>query len=439
MNNWIGRKSLLVSTASAFALAILPSEASAQAAVNAPDQVEVDDSQLGEIVVTARRRDEKLQDVPLAVSVMSAEGLKREMVQDQFDLQQKIPSLSVASRFGHSGGTYAMRGLSGTSVGTPTVGTYFAEVPTPSNNIGTDNSAGSALYDLESVQVLKGPQGTLFGRSTIGGAVLVTPAAPNLQDFKAEASASIGNLGYFQGTLALSVPIIKDVLAIRVAGNHNHRDGYTTVIGTGLKLDGMNNDAQRISVLFKPTSWFRNTTIYDRYHTDQTSASFIPVSINSGLAQFGWTAATPALNTVCNGAVAAGASPNLATCLSDRLAILASIKASLISEIARADAGGNALRYVNAGNSTNFIDRSTHHSIINRTEIDLPEFGPLELKLKNIFGYQKTEGFVGMNFAGIPRERTGVSCLGSLAGGIRFTNASTVGAAVAFGRIFSRL
>src|SRR3546814_20617143 len=81
----------------------------------------------GEIIVTARRRAEKLQDVPLAVSVMTQDQLKTQQVHDQNDLQQKIPSLSVAGRFGHPGGTYAIRGLSGTNTGTPAVGTYFAE------------------------------------------------------------------------------------------------------------------------------------------------------------------------------------------------------------------------------------------------------------------------------------------------------------------------
>src|SRR3546814_17835993 len=68
--------------------------------------------------------------------------------------------------------------------------------------------------------------------STTAGAVLVTPAAPNLQNVEANGDLAFGNLGYLQGTLAVSVPIIKDVLAIRVAGNYNHRRGYTKVIGT---------------------------------------------------------------------------------------------------------------------------------------------------------------------------------------------------------------
>src|SRR3546814_396162 len=227
----------------------------------------------GEIIVTARRRAEKLQDVPLAVSVMTQDQLKTQQVHDQNDLQQKIPSLSVASRFGHTGGTYAIRGLSGTNTGTPAVGTYFAEVPTPTNNIGVDTSAGQSLYDLASVQVLKGPQGTLFGRSTTAGAVLVTPDAPNLQNVEANGDLAFGNLGYLQGTLAVSVPIIKDVLAIRVAGNYNHRRGYTKVIGTSQRLDERNNDSQRLSVLVKPTAWLKNTTIYDLFHPAQASST----------------------------------------------------------------------------------------------------------------------------------------------------------------------
>src|SRR3546814_10121998 len=76
-----------------------------------------------------------------------------------------------------------------------------------------------------------------------------------------------GNLGYLQGTLAVSVPIIKDVLAIRVAGNYNHRRGYTKVIGTSQRLDERNNDSQRLSVLAQPTAWLdRKSTRLNSSH-----------------------------------------------------------------------------------------------------------------------------------------------------------------------------
>src|SRR3546814_6239888 len=95
-----------------------------------------------------------------------------------------------------------------------------------------------------------------------------------------------GNLGYLQGTLAVSVPIIKDVLAIRVEGNYNHRRGYTKVIGTSQRLDERNNDSQRLSVLVQPTAWLKNTTIYDRFHAHHASSAYVALGYNPALPPF---------------------------------------------------------------------------------------------------------------------------------------------------------
>ncbi|MCP3732799.1 TonB-dependent receptor [Sphingomonas sp. MG17] len=359
---------------------------------------------LGDIVVTARRRDERLQDVPQAVTAMTTEQLQREQVSDQSDLQQKVPSLSIASRFGQTGGTYGMRGLSGQSTSTPTVGTYFAEIPTPTNNLGIDTSAGTPMYDLESVQVLKGPQGTLFGRSSTAGAVLITPAAPDLNDFKATGGLALGNLGYFQGTLAVSVPIIDGVLAIRAAAQYNHRNGYTTVIGTDRKLDETNNEAQRLTVLFQPASWFKNTTIYNRFHASQASGAYLAVGYNPNFPLFNLPANTTAFDAACGAAVASGWASTVSACVAQRLAIMASTKANLAAESARTARGGDELRRTLSGNATYFNERITHESVINRTELTLPELGPLQLQLKNIFGYQRTRGYAGLNVSGVPDE-----------------------------------
>lgn len=397
------RNDLLFSTVSTLAFILTPSPALAQEAGSSGG---ADATALEEILVTARRREEKLQDVPVAISALTQSELKTQLVNDQNDLQQKVPSLSVAGRFGHTGGTYGMRGLSGTSTGTPSVGTYFSEVPSPTNNIGVDTSAGTSLYDLASVQVLKGPQGTLFGRTSVAGAVLVTPAAPNLKEVEANGNLTFGSYGLLQGTLAVSVPIIDDVLAIRFAGNYNHRRGYTKVIGTGERLDGLDNDSQRVSVRFDPFSWLKSTTIYDRFHADQSSAAYIAVAYNPGARLFNLPAAAgPAVfGAACTAAVSAGLSPSAAACIQQRLNILTSIKTNLEAETTRTAAGGGALRYVNAGNTTNFIDRHVHETVVNRTELTLPALGPLELQLKNIFGYQTTKGLTGVNIGGIPDD-----------------------------------
>src|SRR3546814_3869337 len=108
--------------------------------------------------------------------------------------------------------------------------------------------------------------------------------------------------------------------------------------------------------------------------------------------------------SLCGAAVAFGLSPDAAACVSQRLAVLASIKAGLAAETARTAAGGDALRRTNSGTSTSFIDRHTHETVVNRTELRSEEFGPLALQLKNIFGYQTTKGVTGVNIAGIPQD-----------------------------------
>lgn len=393
-------RALLATTTSGIILSLATGTAAAQeAGQTARSSSGVSD----EIIVTARRREESLQEVPVAVSVMSQAELTTELVTNQNDLQQKIPSLSVAARFGNSGGTYAIRGLSGGNTSRPTVGTYFAEVPGPTNNTGYDPSAGQSLYDLQSVQVLKGPQGTLFGRTSTAGAVLVTPAAPELNEFGINGNVGLGSLGYFQGSLAVNIPIIRDVLAIRVAGSYNHRDGYTKVIGSDRRLDELNDDAQRVSVLFQPTDWLKSTTIYDRYNASQTSGAYVAVAYDPAFRLFNLTPASGnvVFGSVCAQAVAIGLSPSSSACVQQRLDILSRIKANLAAETARVAEGGDAYRSTASGNTTFFNDRIRHEYLINTTEVSLPKFGSVDLTLKNIFGYQVSKGYQTMNISGV--------------------------------------
>ena len=124
-----------------------------------------------EIVVTARKREERLQDVPVAVTYLGQEELRERDIIKPYDLQFSTPGLQVRAGSSANNPQYFIRGQGSSFSTAPGVLPYFAEAPLSS----TDNFA---MYDLENVQVLKGPQGTLFGRSTPGGAILLTPAKP---------------------------------------------------------------------------------------------------------------------------------------------------------------------------------------------------------------------------------------------------------------------
>lgn len=356
----------------------------------------------GDVIVTARRRAENIQDVPAAITAITSADLAARQIVTQNDLKFSVPSLSLQGRYGHQGGTYAIRGLAGPTSGNPTVGTYFAEVPSPTAANGYDAAAGSSLYDLDSVQVLKGPQGTLFGRTSTAGAVLVTPRRPDLTRYQGDLEVTAGSLGRTELTAAVNVPVIKDVLAIRAALNRNHVDGYTKIIGTDNRLDETNTRSFRISVEFEPTSWLKNTTIYDDNRVDEAPGSYILSAYNANLPAFLLPANTTAFNTVCAGAVALGLSANVPTCVAQRIGILATMKAQLAAELARTSQGGSALRYSNVGNSAYDREESHHQEVVNTTTIKLPTLGVFETQVKNIFGYQLTKGLTGQAFSDTP-------------------------------------
>src|SRR5690606_33286741 len=132
------------------------------------------DGGLEEVFVTARKRDEGAQTVPGSLAALSAETLDQRSVRDIQDLNVVVPGFRFGSEGGKATNNVIMRGLSRIPLGdgVPAVVTYFANVALP--------GAGSniATYDIANMQVLKGPQGTLFGRNTLGGAVAITPEAP---------------------------------------------------------------------------------------------------------------------------------------------------------------------------------------------------------------------------------------------------------------------
>lgn len=175
----------------------------------------------GDIIVTAQRRDESLSKTPVAVAVVSAETLAKAQVTSQQDLRAIAPGLSVRASTNSNTLNYALRGqtLDPLSDTTPGVVPYINEV-----QLGGTASA-SAFYDLQNVQVLKGPQGTLFGRSATGGAVLFTTAKPT-NKFGGYVSATGGNYAYRKGEGAINVPIVPDDLLLRVSGVYQQRNGF---------------------------------------------------------------------------------------------------------------------------------------------------------------------------------------------------------------------
>ncbi|SFR88593.1 TonB-dependent receptor [Sphingomonas jatrophae] len=237
----------------------------------APDLARPAEAGLGDIVVTARRREEALQDVPVAITALSGETLTARGVISAEALRQTAPALNIYQNNRQDAGFY-IRGqgpgiVGGGARNFTSVATYFAEVPTA--------IAGSGVfYDLANVQVLKGPQGTLFGRNTTGGAVLFEPNRPTFE-FGGSIKGSYGNYDFHEIEGVLNVPIVEDRVALRLAGSYSRRKGFTRGVYTGQRADSRNHDAFRVSLLLKPTDTIENLTIVDYNFRDNTGSGLI--------------------------------------------------------------------------------------------------------------------------------------------------------------------
>lgn len=187
-----------------------------------------DDAPLAEVVVTAQRREERLQDVPAAISALSGENLSRQHLLGNADLAAQVPSLSFTVQ-GPGESTLAIRGL-GTAYGlAPAVSYYINETPL---DIRTDGVAGVPdidFFDIERVEVLRGPQGTLYGSSSMGGALRILTAQPDPTRFAAKLETGVSSMkgggeGY-TGKAAVNLPLGDDV-AVRMVGAFEHIGGY---------------------------------------------------------------------------------------------------------------------------------------------------------------------------------------------------------------------
>lgn len=213
-----------------------------------------------QVTVTARRRAENLEKVPVAVTALSSQMLRVTDTNSALALQNVTPSLEVSTSLGsRDDDVFTIRGQSQPFGGAdPGVQTYFAEVPFNASGPGSE-------YDLDNIQVLKGPQGTLFGRNTTGGAVLFEPKRPDDQ-FGGYLDGSVGDYALHELKGAINVPVT-DNLDVRVAGDFARRDGYTKDISTGQDLDNEDIDAFRIGATWRPFAGFENYAVFD-YLTD---------------------------------------------------------------------------------------------------------------------------------------------------------------------------
>ena len=229
-------------------LALMSSAATAAAA-------EAKANTIDEVVVTATGTEQNIQVVPITVTVATPEILKQENINRPSELKYTVPSLTVAPSFNTLNNSFAVRGLGAG------VTTYFAE------GVCCTGNSSVHFLDIESIQVLNGPQGTLFGRTSGSGAVLISPVRPNLTERGGQVAFTVGDYGRFQFSGAANLPIIADKLAVRLAVSTNKLDGFTTQIGGGDTLDEENNQQVRLSLRFKSDRFedYATTSIPTQY------------------------------------------------------------------------------------------------------------------------------------------------------------------------------
>ncbi len=219
---------------------------------------------LEEVVVTARRKEEFLQDVPASMTVFTQRTIDEANITNPSDLAAYTPNLAVNNRFGGDNTTFAIRGFSQELRTTASVGVYFAEVVAlrgANSQQSGDGATPGDLFDLENVQVLKGPTGTLFGRNTTGGAVLLTPKRPT-DEFGGYLEGSVGNFDMWRSQAVVNLPVT-DNFMLRAGIDHSERDGYLNNISDVGPEDFANQHytSWRVSALWEITDSLENYTI----------------------------------------------------------------------------------------------------------------------------------------------------------------------------------
>jgi outer membrane receptor protein involved in Fe transport len=241
-------------------------------------------SNLEVITVTAQKRTQNQQEVPVAVTAFSGEVLAESVIKDVYDLQTNIPSLGAFQNQTATNSSFSIRGVGTSSqnfglessVGLYVDGVYRAR----------QNSLINNLVDIESVQVLRGPQGTLFGKNTPSGAILVNTVAPSHDGGDSFIEATVGNFGLVNLSGATSFSAIDDILAFRVTAFSSDRDGTVSDINFGEDIiNDRNRWGGRLQALYTPNDDISVRIIADYSEIDEICCAAPVVLGNASLSQ----------------------------------------------------------------------------------------------------------------------------------------------------------
>ena len=350
-----------------------------------------------EIIVTAQRRSETLERTPVAVTVLNAASLAKQAIITESDLQMATPGLTIRAGMNSNQLNYAMRGqsLDAFSDTRPGVLPYFNEVQL--DGVG---GGSTAFYDLQSIQVLKGPQGTLFGRNSTGGAVLFTSARPT-DTLEGYVAGRIGDYNAYGFEGALNVPLVGDRVMARVAGYYEKRDGYQRNLFNGTRAGDVDRYGLRGSLTINLSDTIKNELVVDYLHSDGNSLSNLIDTLEPTgiiplikLTNFGNQAQYNFLiNAFTGGAAGCNATTN-------------NCAAAYAAANPKLDPGGLA-SYLNTQKARGpfqiesdgpAVYRGRNIIVSNITSIEL---GP-DTKLRNVFGYTYLQNAIAGDIDGTP-------------------------------------
>lgn len=242
---------------------------------------------LEEVIVTATKRSQSIQDVAMTVTAFSAEQIREANIQNATDVAVLTPSLVVATNTQPFTASFRIRGV-GTAQNDPalepSVGIFVDDVYLNRSGFGM-----SDLTDIQRIEVLNGPQGTLYGKNTNAGAVLVYTKLPNAEEFEGYIEATVGDYDLQRYTLAASGPIT-DALAFRFSGNIHKRDGYFENGGNGGDLDDADDWNVMAKLLYQPSddlSVLVNASYVERGNTCCVADAIQGESVNLALIEQG--------------------------------------------------------------------------------------------------------------------------------------------------------
>jgi iron complex outermembrane recepter protein len=260
-----------------------------------------DTQKLDEVVVTSQKRTQSLREVPLSVSAITATTIAEKQIVTIEDLSRNTPNVSFSGASGAGAGlnNIEIRGVS-SQAGNATVGLYLDDISLSTRNLYSLGTADPRMFDIARVEVLRGPQGTLYGAGSMGGTIRFISNQPGLRDFEADAGATVSSTSKggtnYEAQAVLNIPLSKDAFALRIAAQAGHQSGYIDQVDPAtlkvINKDINGADWQTFKLLGKAVfnkNWSATPSLfYQNYKSKDIDAAYLAVGdyqpTNAGVA-----------------------------------------------------------------------------------------------------------------------------------------------------------